>query len=114
MKVQTKILLLLLVVVAAFIGGLIALKVTEERQLQRMGRERAVERNRNFDEFLNDRGEKLSVVVEDTSLWTDMARDGTVNVDSMKDQLDFFRRAGLMQGTVDLDRYIDMSYLPRR
>jgi hypothetical protein len=43
-----------------------------------------------------------------------MSADGTVNVASMKDQLDFFQRAGLMQGTADLDRFIDMSYLPRR
>lgn len=74
MKVQTKILLLLLVVVAAFVGGLAALKVTERRQLQRMGRERAVERNRAFDAFLNERGDKLSAVVDDASVWTDMAR----------------------------------------
>jgi signal transduction histidine kinase/CheY-like chemotaxis protein len=74
MKVQTKILLLLLAVVAAFIGGLVALKLSEQRQLQRMGRERAIERDRNFDGFLSERGDKLSAVVDDHSLWTDMAR----------------------------------------
>src|SRR4051794_24182276 len=74
MKVQTKILLLLLAVVAAFTGGLVALQGTAGRQLQRMGRERAGERNRNFDDFLSERGDKLSVVVDDHSLWTDMAR----------------------------------------
>jgi NitT/TauT family transport system substrate-binding protein len=56
----------------------------------------------------------LDVSVLKDTIWTDMARDGMVNVDSMKDQLDFFRRAGLMQGTVDLDQFVDMSYLPRR
>jgi NitT/TauT family transport system substrate-binding protein len=56
----------------------------------------------------------LDVSVLKDTIWTDMARDGTVNVESMKDQLDFFRRAGLMQGTVDLDPFVDLSYLPRR
>ncbi|HZR99284.1 MAG TPA: ABC transporter substrate-binding protein [Chloroflexota bacterium] len=57
---------------------------------------------------------KLDVGVLKDTIWTDMSRDGTVNEASMKDQLDFFRRAGLMQGQVDLDHFIDMSYLPRR
>ncbi|HLH25871.1 MAG TPA: ABC transporter substrate-binding protein [Chloroflexota bacterium] len=57
---------------------------------------------------------KLDVSVLKDTIWTDMSRDGTVNVDSMKDQLDFFRRADLMQGTVDIDHFIDMSYLPRQ
>jgi NitT/TauT family transport system substrate-binding protein len=57
---------------------------------------------------------KLDVSVLRDTIWTDMARDGTVNVESMKDQLDFFRRAGLMQGQVDLDHFIDVSFLPRR
>jgi NitT/TauT family transport system substrate-binding protein len=56
----------------------------------------------------------LDVNVLKDTIWTDMSADGTVNVASMKDQLDFFQRAGLMQGTADLDRFIDMSYLPRR
>ena len=56
----------------------------------------------------------LEVSVLRDTIWTDMAADGTVNVASLKDQLDFFRRAGLMQGTVDIDRFVDMSYLPRR
>ncbi|HEV7404698.1 MAG TPA: ATP-binding protein [Chthoniobacteraceae bacterium] len=74
MKVQSKILLLLLAVVAVFSGGLLALKITERRVLQRMGRERAIERDRAFDEFLSERGDKLSAVVDDASIWTDMAR----------------------------------------
>jgi NitT/TauT family transport system substrate-binding protein len=57
---------------------------------------------------------KLEVSVLKDTIWTDMSRDGTVNVDSMKDQLDFFRRADLMQGAVDIDHFVDMSYLPRR
>jgi NitT/TauT family transport system substrate-binding protein len=56
----------------------------------------------------------LEVSVLKDTIWTDMARDGTVNVESLKDQLDFFRRAGLMQGTVDVDQFVDLSYLPRR
>ncbi len=90
MKVQTKILLLLLAVVAAFVGGLVALKMTEERQLQLMGRERALERNRNFDEFLSDRGDKLSAVVDDGSIWTDMARACAKNDREWLDQKESF------------------------
>jgi ABC-type nitrate/sulfonate/bicarbonate transport system substrate-binding protein len=56
----------------------------------------------------------LDVNVLRETIWTDMAADGRVNVDSMKDQLDFFSRAGLVQGTVDIDRFVDLSYLPRR
>jgi NitT/TauT family transport system substrate-binding protein len=52
-------------------------------------------------------------VLRDT-FWTDVDSGGRINVDSIKDQLDFFTRAGAVQGSVDLDRIIDQSYLPRR
>jgi NitT/TauT family transport system substrate-binding protein len=56
----------------------------------------------------------LSVDVLQDTYWTDVDNGGRVNVASIKDQLEFFTRAGLVQGTVDVDRFIDMSYLPSR
>jgi len=56
----------------------------------------------------------ISVDVLQDTYWTDVDNGGQVNVASIKDQLDFFTRAGLVQGTVDVDRFIDMSYLPSR
>jgi sensor domain CHASE-containing protein len=74
MKVQTKILLLLLGIVAIFVGGLGWLKVSERRNFQKIARERSEERNTMFDQFLRERGDNLSVLVEDSSVWDDMVR----------------------------------------
>jgi len=74
MSVQTKILLLLLAIVSTLIGGLTAFKITEAHKFKAIADARAVERSRNFDEFLLERGDKLKVVVEDSSLWNDMVR----------------------------------------
>jgi len=54
----------------------------------------------------------LAVDVLKDTYWTDIDNGGRVNVASIKDQLDFFTRAGLVNGTVDVDRFVDMSYLP--
>jgi len=56
----------------------------------------------------------LEVSVLRETIWTDVDDGGRVNVESIKDQLDFFTRAGLIQGTVEIDRIVDLSYLPRR
>ncbi|HSI11376.1 MAG TPA: CHASE4 domain-containing protein, partial [Chthoniobacter sp.] len=74
MTVQTKILLLLLAIVSTLIGGLAALKVLEAGKFKALGDARQAERNRNFDEFLVERGDKLKVFVDDTSVWDDMVR----------------------------------------
>ena len=74
MKVQTKILLLLLAIIATLVGGLVALKIFEEKKFAAIAAERQIERNRNFDEFLDERGDNLKVIVEDSSLWDDMVR----------------------------------------
>lgn len=74
MTVQTKILLLLLAIVSTLVGGLAALKVWEARKFKALGDSRQVERNRNFDEFLVERGDKLKVFVDDSSVWDDMVR----------------------------------------
>ena len=74
MNVQTKILLLLIAIVATLVGGLVALKVAEERKFQAIATTREVERNRNFDDFLKERGDNLKVLVEDSSTWNEMVR----------------------------------------
>jgi signal transduction histidine kinase/CheY-like chemotaxis protein len=74
MTVQTKILLLLLSIVATLVGGLAVLKIAEERKFHAIASAREAERNRNFDEFLADRGDNLNVLVEDSSTWNDMVR----------------------------------------
>jgi hypothetical protein len=56
----------------------------------------------------------LDVATLRDTIWTDLDGDGHVNVDSIKDQQDFFIRAGLVQTPVDIDRYVDLTYLPRR
>jgi NitT/TauT family transport system substrate-binding protein len=56
----------------------------------------------------------LDVATLRETIWTDLDGDGRVNVDSIKDQQDFFLRAGLVQTPVDIDRYVDLTYLPRR
>src|SRR6187402_931825 len=74
MNVQTKILLLLLAIVATLVGGLVTLKLSEEKRFQLIAAQRETERNRNFDEFLVERGDNLKVLVEDTSKWNDLVR----------------------------------------
>ncbi len=74
MKVQTKILLLLAVIFTTFIGGLVALKVGQMQRFRAIARERAEERNRIFDEFLAERGDRLRVVVQDSTNWDDLVR----------------------------------------
>lgn len=55
----------------------------------------------------------IDVAVLRETYWTDVDPGGRINVDSIRDQLDFFTRAGLVQGNVELDRMIDQSFLPR-
>jgi hypothetical protein len=74
MKVQTKILLLLLGIVLTFISGLVALKITEDGKFKAIAERRANERNRIFDEFLDERGDRLKVVVQDSTNWDDLVK----------------------------------------
>src|SRR4051812_4954623 len=74
MKVQTKILLLLLAVAVVFAGGLAALHIAEHRKFKQIAETRAHERNLIFDEFLSERGDNLTVLVEDATVWDDMVR----------------------------------------
>jgi two-component system cell cycle sensor histidine kinase/response regulator CckA len=74
MNVQTKILLLLLAIITTLIGGLLALKIFEQRKFEAIAETRQIERNRKFDKFLADRGDHLKVLVDDSSIWDAMVR----------------------------------------
>ena len=74
MNVQTKILILLLTISTTLAGGLVAVKIFEKRNFEAIAAAREAERNRNFDEFLNERGDRLKVLVEDSSTWDEMVR----------------------------------------
>ncbi len=74
MKVQTKILLLLFLIVLTFIGGLITMRILGAAKLRAIAAARAEERNRMFDEFLSERGDNLKVLVEDSTNWDDLVR----------------------------------------
>src|SRR4051812_7188878 len=69
MKVQTKVLLLLLTVTVIFVGGLFAFRSSEQTKLRHLAAERAAERDRIFSKFLEKRGDQLSVVVDEYSVW---------------------------------------------
>ncbi len=65
---------MLLAIITTLIGGLLALKVFEQRKFQTIAEARQVERNHNFDEFIKERGDNLKVLVEDSSTWDGMVR----------------------------------------
>jgi signal transduction histidine kinase len=74
MKVQTKILLLLVLLVLILISALMMVRVFSERRLKAIADERAAERTRSFDEFLAERGDRLSAIVDDSTNWDDLVR----------------------------------------
>ncbi|HEV2842085.1 MAG TPA: ATP-binding protein [Chthoniobacterales bacterium] len=74
MKVQTKILLLLVLLVLIFISALAMVRLFSERRLKAIADERAAERTRSFDEFLAERGDRLSAIVDDSTNWDDLVR----------------------------------------
>ena len=67
MKVQTKISLLLAVVVAVFLGGLAAIRSYEQQNYRRIADRRFAERNRSFDNFLISYGLPLKTLAEDST-----------------------------------------------
>src|SRR6185436_17222333 len=74
MKVQTKILLLLFLIVLTFVSGLIAIRFTSAERLRTIAVARAEERSRLFDQFIEERGDRLKVLVEDSTNWDDLVR----------------------------------------
>ena len=65
MKVQTKITLLLVAVVATFLIGLWAFKAYDHRKFRSIAEDRFRERNHSFEEFLDHNGRPLQTMVED-------------------------------------------------
>ncbi len=74
MKVQTKILLLLLGIGGIFVAGLIFIKYREYVQFQRIARERAIDRRRFLDEALERFSEPLDMLAKNSTYWDDMVR----------------------------------------
>jgi signal transduction histidine kinase len=72
MKVQTKIILLLVAVVATFLAGLWAFSAYDRMQFRRIADERYRERNKSLDEFLAYHGEPLKTLAQDYTSWDDM------------------------------------------
>ncbi len=67
MKVQTKIALLLGLVMAIFLGGLGAFRTYDQIKFRKIAEERFAERHRSFQDFLNEDGEPLQTFALDDS-----------------------------------------------
>ncbi|HEV2840778.1 MAG TPA: ATP-binding protein [Chthoniobacterales bacterium] len=67
MKVQTKITLLIVLVVAFFMVGLWRLRVYDASKFRSITQDRVTERNQAFDAFLAKHGEPLKMLVEDNA-----------------------------------------------
>ena len=69
MKVQTKITLLLLMVVAVFIAGLGAFRLYDKHKFARIAAEREAERKQSFERFLEKDGEPLDTLARYDAYW---------------------------------------------
>ncbi len=67
MKVQTKITLLLALVVAVFLAGLASIRFYEKANFRRIAETRFAERNQSFDNFLESYGAPLRTLAEDST-----------------------------------------------
>ena len=67
MRVQTKITMLLGLVVAAFLAGALGFRAYDRLKFRRISQQRFAERNHSFDDFLERNGEPLQTLVEDTT-----------------------------------------------
>ncbi len=74
MKVQTKILLLLLVLVAVFAGGLVWIKARERAKFRDIARERAEESQRAFNDAIARQDERLVTFAKDSTYSDAMVR----------------------------------------
>ncbi|MBA2433345.1 MAG: hypothetical protein H0V56_14725, partial [Chthoniobacterales bacterium] len=68
MKVQTKIILLLVAVVATFLVGIWAFRTYDQKNFRKIADDRFVERNSSFDEFLKHNGQWLKILADDYTL----------------------------------------------
>ncbi|HSH39110.1 MAG TPA: ATP-binding protein [Chthoniobacterales bacterium] len=73
MKVQTKITLLLVAVIATFLAGLWGFNRYGNLQFRRIADERWTERNKSLDDFLTYFGDPLLTLATDYTNWSDMA-----------------------------------------
>ena len=74
MKVQTKITLLLGLLVATFLAGLLAFRTYGRSKFQHITQQRLIEQSRSFDEFLQRNGEPLQTLVEDMTCLDQMVQ----------------------------------------
>ena len=72
MKVQTKIALLLIAVVATFLAGLWAFRAYDRTKFRRIAETRFQERNSSFEDFLKYYGQPLDTLVRDYTAWDQM------------------------------------------
>lgn len=72
MKVQTKITLLIVLVVATFVGGLLVFRSFDQQKFHRIQDERLIEVKRSFEAFLVKDGEPLRTLTEDNSTLDEM------------------------------------------
>ena len=72
MKVQTKILLLLVLVGALFVGGLAALRTHERAAFRRIVQENALRKEKFFNDFLQRRSAQLEMLAKDDTYSDDM------------------------------------------
>jgi signal transduction histidine kinase len=74
MKVQTKITLLIVLVVATFMAGLWGFRVYDKSKFRRITQERIAERSRAFDAFLEKDGEPLNTLADYDANWNAMVQ----------------------------------------
>ncbi|MDP9004864.1 MAG: ATP-binding protein, partial [Verrucomicrobiota bacterium] len=74
MKVQTKITLLIVLVVATFMAGLWGFRVYDKAKFRRITQERVDERNRAFDAFSEKDGEPLKTLADYDTNWDQMVQ----------------------------------------
>src|SRR5437868_3815505 len=67
MRVQTKITLLLALVITAFVAAALAFRSYDRFKFHRIAQHRIAERNYSCDEFLQRNGEPLQTLVEDST-----------------------------------------------
>ena len=74
MKVQTKITLLLLLVVATFMAGLWAFRIYDRQKFARIAEDREKERKQSFEAFLEKNGEPLKTLCDYDAYWDQTVR----------------------------------------
>jgi signal transduction histidine kinase/ActR/RegA family two-component response regulator len=74
MKVQTKITLLLLAVVAIFVAGLWAFRAVDQQKFREIRSNRLIEAKRSFDAFLAKDGEPLETLADYDTNWDAMVQ----------------------------------------